>query len=162
MEEVLQDWPAYYGKVYQQTRQTRQEIPALEKRKNTEESLRSTIENQIVLETAKLQKQERQEHQWLQQAIPSLEKLDIICPHMKRLFETAEEKDQLMGPDMERIAELSIQENMSILSSLITLTIDIQKVLQSWTKFQHQLAVIAEAIVEVYVQKRPSIRLHSP
>ena len=67
-----------------------------------------------------------------------------------------------MGPDMERIAELSIQEKMSILSSLTTLTIDIQKVLQSWTEFQHQLGVIAKAIVEVCVQKRPTIRLHSP
>ena len=67
-----------------------------------------------------------------------------------------------MGPDMENIVEFSIQENMSILSSLTTLTIDIQKVLQSWTEFQHQLAVTAEAIVEVCVQKRPTIRLHNP
>ena len=58
-----------------------------------------------------------------------------------------------MGPDMERIADLSIQEKMLTLSSLTTLTIDIQKVLQSWTEFQHQLAVTAEAIVEVGVQK---------
>ena len=61
-----------------------------------------------------------------------------------------------MGPDMERIAKLFIQQNMSILSSLTTLTIDIQKVLQSWTEFQHQLAVTAEAIDKVYVQKRPT------
>ena len=66
-----------------------------------------------------------------------------------------------MGPDMERIEKLFIQEKMSILSSLTTLTIDIHKILQSWTEFQHQLAVIAEAIVEVCVQKRPTIRLHS-
>ena len=150
-EEVLRDWPTYYGQVYQQVRQTQQEIQALEKRKSTEEELRSTIENQIVLETTKLQKHERQAHQWVQQAIPSLEKLDIIFPQVKRIFETAKEKDQFMGPDMERIVELSIQEKMSILSSLTTLTIDIQKVLQSWTKFQHQLAVTAEAIVEVGV-----------
>ena len=81
---------------------------------------------------------------------------------MKRLLETAEEKDRFMGPDMERTAELSIQENMSILSSLTTLTIDIQKILQSWTEFQHQLTVTAEAIVEVCVQNRPTIRLHNP
>ena len=56
-----------------------------------------------------------------------------------------------MGLDMEKIAEFSIQEKMSILSSLTTLTIDIQKILQSWTTFQHQLAVIAKAIVEVCV-----------
>ena len=73
----------------------------------------------------------------MQQAIPSLEKLDIIFSQMKRIFETAEEKDQFMGPGMERIAELSIQEKMSIVSILTTLTINIQKVLQSWTEFQH-------------------------
>ena len=67
-----------------------------------------------------------------------------------------------MGPDKEKIAKLSIEENMSILSSMTTLTIDIQKILQSWTAFQHQLSVIVEAIVEVCVQKRPTIRLHSP
>ena len=81
---------------------------------------------------------------------------------MKRLLEIAEEKDQFMGPDMERIENLSIQEKMSMLSSLTTLTIDIQKVLQNWTEFQHQLAITAEAIVEVCIQKRPTIRLHSP
>ena len=67
-----------------------------------------------------------------------------------------------MGPNMERIVEFSIQEKMSILSSLTRLTIDIQKVLQSWMEFQHQLAVTAKAIVEVCVQKRPTIILHSP
>ena len=67
-----------------------------------------------------------------------------------------------MGPDMGKIAEISIQEKRSILSSLTTLTIDIQKFLQSWTDFQHQLAVIAEAIVEFCVQKIPTIRLHNP
>ena len=62
-----------------------------------------------------------------------------------------------MGPDMERIAEISISEKMLILSSLTTLTIDIQKILQSWMDFQHHLA-----IVEVCVHKIPTIRLHSP
>ena len=81
---------------------------------------------------------------------------------MRRLFETAEEKDQFMGPDMEKIAEFFIQEKMSILSSLTTVTIDIQKILQSWTAFQHQLAMTAEAIIEVYVQKIPTIILHRP
>ena len=33
-EEILRDWPAYYGQVYQQTRQTRQGIQALENKKN--------------------------------------------------------------------------------------------------------------------------------
>ena len=56
---------------------------------------------------------------------------------MKWLMETTKEKDQFMGPNMERIAKISIQEKMSILSSLTTLTIDIQKILQSWADFQH-------------------------
>ena len=115
-----------------------------------------------MLETAKLQKHERQAQQWVQQAIPNLEKLDIICPHMRRLFEIVEEKDQFMGLDMEKIEKISIQENMSILSSLTTLNINIQKILQSWTTFQHHLAVTAKAIVEFYVQKIPTIILHSP
>ena len=81
---------------------------------------------------------------------------------MKRIIETAEEKDQFMGPDMGKIAEIFIQEKMSILSSLTTLTIDIQKILQSWMDFQHHLVVIEPAIVEVYVQKILTIRLHNP
>ena len=99
--------------------------------------MRNKIQEQIVLEIAKLQKLERQEHQWVQQALPSLDKLDTICPQMKRLLDVAEEKAQFMGPDMESIADLSIQENMSTLSSITTLTINTQKVLQSWTEFQH-------------------------
>ena len=134
----------------------------MEKRKSIEEALRSTIQDQIMLETAKLQRLERQAHQWVQQALPSLEKLDTIYPQMKRLRETAEEEDQFMGPDMERIVDLSIQKKMSKLSSITTLTIDIQKVLQSWNEFQHQLAITVEAIVEVCIQKLPTIRLHSP
>ena len=56
-----------------------------------------------------------------------------------------------MGLDMEKTTEFSIQEKMSILSSLTTLTIDIQKILQSWMAFQHQLVVKSKAIVEVCV-----------
>ena len=80
----------------------------LERRKGTEEALRNTIQDQIVLETTKIQKLEKQAHQWVQQALPSLDKLDTICPQMKRLLEAVEEKDQFMGPDMESIADLSI------------------------------------------------------
>ena len=39
-----------------------------------------TIEEYIVLETAKLQKLEREAHQWVQQALPNLEKVEIIFP----------------------------------------------------------------------------------
>ena len=115
-----------------------------------------------MLETSKLQKLEREAHQWVQQALPNLEKVDIIFPQMKWIIETAEEKDQFIGPDMERIAEVSILEKMLILSGLTTLTIEIQKILQSWIDYQHHLAVTAPAIIEVYVQKRPTIRIHSP
>ena len=124
--------------------------------------MRSTIQDQIVLETTKLQKLEKQAHQWVQQALPSLDKLDTICPQMKRLLDTAKEKAQFMGPDMESITDLSIQEKMSTLSSITTLTIDIQNVLQNWTEFEHQLAITIEAIVEICVQKQPTIRLHIP
>ena len=62
-EEILRDWPAYYGQVYQQTWKTRKGIQALESRKTTEEALRTTIEEQIVLEIAKLQRPEREAHQ---------------------------------------------------------------------------------------------------
>ena len=160
-KEVLRDWPTHYGHVYQQTRQTRQGIQAQQRRKTTETALRPTIEEQIVLETTKLQKLEWEAHQWVQQALPNLKKVNIICPQMKRLIETAEAQDQLIGPNMERIAEVSITEKMSILSGLTIMTIDIQKALQDWTDFQHHLAITAPAIVEVCVQKRPTICLHS-
>ena len=98
----------------------------------------------------------------MQQALPNLEKFDIICPQMKQIIDTTEEQNQFMGPNMEKIAEVPISEKMSVLPSLTTLTIDIQKSLQSWTDFQHHLTIIALAIVEVCVQKIPTIRLHSP
>ena len=49
---------------------------------------------------------------------------------MKILLDTTEEKAQFIGPDMESIRDLSILEKMLTLSSIKTLTIDIQKVLQ--------------------------------
>ena len=81
---------------------------------------------------------------------------------MKISINTIEEKGQFLGPDMDNIIELSIQEKISTLSSIKTLTIDIQKEICNWTEFQHQLAVTVEAIVEICVQKRPSIRQHNP
>ena len=91
-----------------------------------------------------------------------MDKLDTICLQMKRLLEMVEEKDQFMGPDMERIVEVSISEKMSILSGLTTLIIDIQIFLKIWTDFQHHLAVTAPAIVEFCVCKIPAIRLNIP
>ena len=61
-EDVLWDWPTYYRQVFQQTQQTREQIQVLERRKSTEEALRNTIQDQIVLEAAKLQRLERQAH----------------------------------------------------------------------------------------------------
>ena len=77
-------------------------------------------------------------------------------------MDTVDEKAQFLGPDMNNIIYLSIQEKLSTLSSITTLTIDIQISLHSWEYFQHQLAITTEAIVEVCVHKRPSIRLHIP
>ena len=128
----------------------------------TEATLRQMIEDQIVLENNKLQKLEREAHQWVQQALPNLEKVNIIYPQMKRLIDAAAEQNQALGPNMEKIAEVPISEKMSVLSSLTTLMIDIQKALQSWIDFQHHLSITAPTIVEVCVQKRPTIRLHSP
>ena len=81
---------------------------------------------------------------------------------MKLLIDTANEKAQFLGPNMINIVELSIQEKLSTLSCITTLTIDIQRALRSWAYFQHRLAISPEAIVEVCVQRKPSIRLHSP
>ena len=89
IEEVLRDWPTHYGQVYHQSRQTRQGIQALESRKITEAEMRQTIEEQIVMESSKLQKLKREAHQWVQQALPNLEKVDNICPQLKRLLNAA-------------------------------------------------------------------------
>ena len=60
--EVLRDWPTYYGQVFQQTRQIREQIQVLEKRRGIDETMLNTIQDQIVLETTKLQKLEKQAH----------------------------------------------------------------------------------------------------
>ena len=99
--------------------------------------MEDTIQDQIVLELTKLDKLEKQMHQWINKEIPSLDILDKICPHMKRLLDIVEEKAQILGPDMNNIIDLSIQDKMSTLSSITTLTIDIQKALHNWTEFQH-------------------------
>ena len=98
----------------------------------------------------------------MNQELPSLDTLDKICLRMKILLNMEEEKTQLLGIDMINITDLPIQEKMSILSSITTLTIDIQNALRNWTEFQHQLSITVESIVEVCVHKRPSSQLHSP
>ena len=69
----------------------------------------------------------------MNQVIPSLDTLDKICPHMKRLLNTAEEKAQIFGPDMDNIIDLSIQEKMLTLSTIRPLSIDIHKALRNGT-----------------------------
>ena len=78
---------------------------------------------------------EKQAHQWMNQELPSLDTLDKICPRMKIFLETVEEKTQLLGIDMINIIDLPVQEKLMILSSITTLTIDIQNALHNWTKF---------------------------
>ena len=95
--------------------------------------MRSTIQEQIVLETMKLEKLEKQAHQWVNQALSSIDKLDTMCPQMKILMDTAYEKAHFLGPDMNNIIYISIQEKISTLSSIATLTLDIQRALSSWT-----------------------------
>ena len=56
--------------------------------------MKSTIQHQIVLETTKPEKLERQAHQWVNRALSSIDKLDTICPQMKILKDTADEKSQ--------------------------------------------------------------------
>ena len=87
--------------------------------------MRNTVQDQIVLETTKHEKFEKQAHQWMNQALPSLDTLGKIFPQMKILLDKTKEKTQLLGIDMINIIELPIQEKMSILSSVATLTIDI-------------------------------------
>ena len=97
--------------------------------------MRRTIQDQIILETAKLENIEKQAHQWTTQALPIISTLDKICPQMKRLLYTADEKAQLLGPYLENITNCPIQEKMLTLSSPTTFTIDIQNALRSWVEF---------------------------
>ena len=89
----------------------------------------------------------------MNQELPILDTLDKIYPQMKRSLDAAKEKYQLLGPDIINITDLALQENMSTLSIITALTIDIHNSLCNWTKFQHQLAITTEATVEVCVQK---------
>ena len=54
---------------------------------------------------------------------------------MQRLLNAAEEQNHMLGPNMEHIAKMPMAGKMSVLSNLTTLTIDIQKGLQTSTDF---------------------------
>ena len=51
---------------------------------------------------------------------------------------------------------------MENLSSLTTLTINIQNSLHAWEEFQHALSVSTEAITEACVQQQPSTSQINP
>ena len=55
--------------------------------------MKKTIQDQLMLETTKLEKIEKQAHQWITQANPRLDNLDEIHAHMKILLDTAKEKE---------------------------------------------------------------------
>ena len=86
-----------------------------------------TIHGQLVLEMTKLEKLEKQEHQWISQAIPSLISIDKIRPHMQILVVATEEKAQILRTDIINIQIKDIHQKVENSSTLTTLTIDIQK-----------------------------------
>ena len=91
--------------------------------------MRQTIDEQIVMENSKLQKLEREAHQWVQQALPNLEKVDNIFPQMKRLLDAAEEQNQMLGPNMEHIA---FSEAYKVLQNHMEESIFTEEVLIDW------------------------------
>ena len=95
-EEVLRNWFTYYGQVFQQVHNTHELIGSLQSHQTSTEAMVKTIQDQLVLEMAKLEKLEKQEHQWNSQDKPSIASLDKIHPHMKILLDTVEEKSQLL------------------------------------------------------------------
>ena len=80
----------------------------------------------------KLEKLEKQEHQWISQAKPRLVSINKILPYMKILLEAVDEKTQLLRPDMSNIFNIDIHQKVDSFSILTTLTIDIQKALHTW------------------------------
>ena len=65
IEEVLHSWYTHYGLVFQQDQETHEQIKTLENLKGLDEAMNSTIQDHIVLETTKLEKLEKQAHQWV-------------------------------------------------------------------------------------------------
>ena len=65
IEEVLRNWYTHYDQVFQWDRETCEHIKTLENQSDLDKEMRSTIQHQIVLETTKLEKLEKQAHQWV-------------------------------------------------------------------------------------------------
>ena len=55
----MRKWYTYYGQVFQQLRETRENIKTLENQQGLPEAMKSTIQDQIVLGTTKLEKLEK-------------------------------------------------------------------------------------------------------
>ena len=56
IEEFLRNWVTYYGQIFQQLRNTRELIKSLQSQWGDIETLNKTIQDQLVLETTKLDK----------------------------------------------------------------------------------------------------------
>ena len=63
---------------------------------------------------------------------------------------------------MVHILDLDMHEKIENLSSLTTLTIDIQNAQHALEYFQHQLSVSTESIVEICVQQHQSTSTNNP
>ena len=96
----------HYGQVFEQIRETNELISSLQNHQSSTEAMAQTIHDQLVLEMTKLEKLEKQEHQWISQARPSLISLDKIRPHLQKLLAAAEEKKQILGTDMINILSI--------------------------------------------------------
>ena len=79
-KEVLRSWYTHYGQVFQQAWETREHIQNLEKQQGLDDTIIRTIQDQIILETTKLEKLEKNAHQWTTQALLSISTLDNIYP----------------------------------------------------------------------------------
>lgn len=112
-----------------------------------DDTMSRTIEDQILIENSKLEKLEKSEEQWLSQAWNNLFKVEQLQPHLQTLLTAANKKIELFGPDLIHLQGKTTEEKMTELSSLTTLTINIQNSLCHWEKFHHHLSFSAEAIV---------------
>ena len=79
----------------------------------------------------KLEKLEKQEHQWISQARTIIIKLDKIRPQMQRVLAAAVEKTQILGTNMINILSIDMHQNIEKLLTLATLTIEIHKALRT-------------------------------
>ena len=76
---VLWNLYTYYDHVFEEMQKTRELISSLQHRQPiTSEAMTQTIDDQLVLEINKIEKLEKQEHQWINQSQVSLSNIDKI------------------------------------------------------------------------------------